>query len=166
MSFRVKSKRSVHDPSEIAPKGETALGFHVEVPDRQIQQLWFTLARKPWSSIAIVPVDAAVAADRIAKALAAVPKWLREDGVTLLTMSNPLDYVAATEMVVHGLLREGTRTIVAVQPVLVEPLGLGVTQKADTIVLCVKKGCSRTSSVRRTIELVGRERITGCVLVR
>ena len=56
------------------------------------------------------------------------------------------------------------RMIVAIQPVVVEPLGLAVTQAADLVVLYVEKGRSRLASVRRTVQLVGRERIAGCFL--
>jgi len=34
------------------------------------------------------------------------------------------------------------------------------------VVLCIEKGRSRLASVRRTIELIGRDRIRGCIFVR
>jgi hypothetical protein len=58
------------------------------------------------------------------------------------------------------------RLILAVPPVVVEPLGLKAVKGADAIVLAVQLGRSRVPDVRRTIELVGRERLVGCLLVR
>jgi hypothetical protein len=57
------------------------------------------------------------------------------------------------------------KVIVAVHPVVVEPLGLAVTQAADAIVICVEMGHTRLASARRTIELVGRARIAGCLII-
>jgi hypothetical protein len=56
------------------------------------------------------------------------------------------------------------KVIVAIQPVIEEPLGLAVTQAADVVVLCAERGVTRMKSVRRTIELIGRGRIAGCLL--
>jgi hypothetical protein len=59
---------------------------------------------------------------------------------------------------------ETGKVIIAIQPVVSEPLGLAVTQVADTVVLRVELGRTRLDAVRRTIELIGRERIAGCFL--
>jgi hypothetical protein len=56
------------------------------------------------------------------------------------------------------------RVIVAVPPVVVEPLALAVTYAADAVALYIRKGSTHRKAAARTIELVGRERIVGCVL--
>jgi hypothetical protein len=83
----------------------------------------------------------------------------------------PLDYASAVQVVASaastrgaGLRPPAGKVIVAIQPVVAEPLGLAVTQAADVIVLCIEVGRTRLASARRTIELVGRERIAGCFL--
>jgi hypothetical protein len=146
--------------------------LRIDAPPREIQELWFALARTKWKSIALVPADQGGSTALLARQLANVPKWLREQPVILLTMSDPLDYVLATEIVVStpGAAQEpakarAERVIVSVQPVVVEPLGLGVTQSADVVVLCVEMGRTRMSAARRTIQLIGRERIAGCFIV-
>ncbi len=58
------------------------------------------------------------------------------------------------------------KVIVAVQPVITEPLGLAVTQKADAVILCIEAGHTRMADARRTIDLIGRERIAGCLFLR
>jgi hypothetical protein len=56
--------------------------------------------------------------------------------------------------------------IVAIQPVITEPLGVAIAQAADLAVVCLEMGRSTTASVRRTLELLGRDRVAGCVLIR
>jgi hypothetical protein len=63
-----------------------------------------------------------------------------------------------------GARSETGKVIVAIQPVVLEPLGLAVTRVADAVVLCVEMGRTRLSAVKRTVELIGRNRISGCFL--
>jgi hypothetical protein len=58
------------------------------------------------------------------------------------------------------------QVIVAIPPVVVEPLGLAVARGADAAVLCIDVGRARLRDARRTVELVGRDRVMGCFLVR
>lgn len=58
------------------------------------------------------------------------------------------------------------KVIVALPSVIREPLGLGIAHSADVVVLCIEMGVSRLEHVRRTIELVGRDRIAGCFVSR
>lgn len=58
------------------------------------------------------------------------------------------------------------RLIISVPPVVTEPLGLAAAEKADAVVLAVRLNRTRMGEVRRTIELVGRERVFGCIIVR
>ena len=87
------------------------------------------------------------------------------------TVENELDYASAVQIVANAASAEQSvmrpltgKVIVAVQPVVAEPLGLAVTQAADVAILCVKRGRTHLASARRTIELIGRERIAGCLL--
>jgi len=95
-----------------------------------------------------------------------------EPGV-MQSETSSLDYASAVQVAAEAAsMQQGCggssagKVIVAIQPVVVEPLGLAVTQAADVVVLCVEVGRTRLASARRTIELVGRERIAGCFLVR
>ncbi len=63
------------------------------------------------------------------------------------------------------LLPPAGQVVVAIQPIVVEPLGVAIAQAADAVVLCVELGRTRFKAARRTIELIGRERIAGTVLV-
>ncbi len=57
------------------------------------------------------------------------------------------------------------RLIISVPPVVTEPLGLAAAEEADAVVLAVRMNHSTMGDVRRTIQLVGRHRITGCFLM-
>lgn len=66
-----------------------------------------------------------------------------------------------------GLARVPTaRLVISIPAVVSEPLGLAATQLADAIVLTIEMGRTRIADARRTIELIGRERIAGCFVVR
>jgi hypothetical protein len=142
---------------------------------RDYQALWFTLSRRHWRSLVLVPADEGGSAAAMAASLAEVGRRLRETPVTFLIMADPLDFESAAKVIAaFDLTRQGGepltvattgKVIVAIQPVVVEPLGLAVTEAADTVVLCIDVGRTRLAAVRRTVELIGRDRIAGSVLV-
>ncbi len=95
-----------------------------------------------------------------------------DEGISARPATNSLDYASAVQIVAsaastgQAIARPATgKVIIAVQPVVVEPLGLAVTQAADAAIVCVEMGRTHLASARRTIELVGRERIAGCLLI-
>jgi hypothetical protein len=138
-------------------------------PSRQFQELWFALARRKWTSVVLVPVDANGSAAALATSLAEVGRWLR-DGAGTAIVPDRLDYASAGRIaaIVSSTRQSGSapaEVIVAVQPVIVEPLGLTVTRAADAVILCIELGRTRLAAVRRTIELIGRERVAGCFLI-
>jgi len=75
----------------------------------------------------------------------------------------PADPAGRTEALV---VVPSARLIISVPPVVTEPLGLAAAEEADAVVLSVRMNHSTMGDVRRTIQLVGRDRITGCFLVR
>jgi hypothetical protein len=58
------------------------------------------------------------------------------------------------------------RAIIAIQPVVDEPLGVAIAQAADAVVLCVEMGNSGIAAARRTVDIIGAERVIGAVVVR
>jgi hypothetical protein len=58
------------------------------------------------------------------------------------------------------------RIILAIPPVVTEPLGLAAMQHADLVIVCVEAGRTRLAQAARTVELIGRERVSGCFLLR
>jgi hypothetical protein len=151
--------------------------FEAEQPGREHEALWFALARLHVNSVVLLPADEAVDAKAVARAthlLAAVGRRLGDFPVTTIVM-RPSDYgyLSRTAAVLASTRDDGhawpgaspLSVIVAVGPVLTEPLGLGLVQAADAVILCVQNGESRISRARETIERVGADRVVGCVVV-
>ncbi len=65
-----------------------------------------------------------------------------------------------------GDLTKTPTLIVALEPVVSNPLGIAITLAADAALLCVTLGETPLASAKRTVELVGRERFIGCVVRR
>lgn len=157
---------------ELATKiGEEVL-HPIQPPGKECQQLWFMLAKRRWTSLALVPADAGGSTAALAASLAEVGRQLRDGAVTALQLPR-LDYITASG--IAGAIAsagrgdgvpENLQVIVAIPPVLEDPLGVAIAHAADAAVLCVEVGKTRIGSARRTIELVGRERFVGSILLR
>lgn len=63
------------------------------------------------------------------------------------------------------LLPSFGQLIIGVPSVVAEPVALAVAQAADAVVLGVELGTTKMRDLRRSIELIGRDRIAGCVLL-
>ena len=139
----------------------------------EYQSLWFTLTRSPWRSLAVVPADEHGSAASVATVLADVGRRLRASPVTFLVMAGPLDFASAGR-IVASIARPDEepsrsdgpqpRVIIAIPPVVVDPLGIAITDAVDAVLLCIERGKTRTPSALRTIEMIGRDRIIGSVL--
>ena len=149
--------------------------LRVVTPSRDVQELWFGLARMDWASLVLVPADEGESAAAIATSLADVGRRLRDAPVTFMILGDPLDYASAGKIIAAvAAVGKGEsalpvaptgKVIAAIQPVVVEPLGLALTDASDAVVVCIQVGRTRLAAVRRTIELIGRERIVGALLL-
>jgi hypothetical protein len=207
-----------------------------DAPPRPIQELWFTLAQRPWSSLVIVPADESVSASSIATSLADVGSRLSScpvnaivadrmdfesariladlqlrvrfdggppepnQGLTIdvrpsIVTPPPAPSVRPGDVVAEpggteadgaeaeaagteagaprgpppryaALMPPAGKVVVAIQPVLVEPLGIATAQAADQVLVCVGLGKTRLKSVRRTLELIGARPSVAAVLIR
>jgi hypothetical protein len=167
---------------------------------REMQELWFVLARSDWTSIVLAPAHPDGSAEDIARSLADVGKHLSDYPVTAITVKllGPGSARALAALAQHvqrdrerrtfrprvvdvnesaadidgsmnedgNVIAPAGQLIVAIPPVVVEPLGLAVAQAADKVVLTIDAGRTRMADARRSVELIGRERIAGCFLVR
>jgi hypothetical protein len=126
------------------------------------------------TSLRETPITAIIA-DTIdygsARALAELQPRLGSGGAWRATVeveARPVEPQAQSAQPRHTatLLPPLGRAIIAIRPVVDEPLGLAIAHAADAVVLCVELGKSRLASARRTIELVGPERIIGALVIR
>lgn len=183
-----------------AVKSEPApiTGMRGEVPSRDVQELWFTLAHHSWSSLTIVPADPGTPHCGIAESLADFARLLGGPRVTAI-VARELDYrqAATITAVVNGAHRRSVgsfgsegereevdvrtvavrpreplppsapdRVVVEVPALAVHPVGAAIAHASDLVVLTIEIGKTKLANVRSTVDLVGRERVAGCVLVR
>jgi hypothetical protein len=164
------------------------------------QELWFSLARKPWAALVLVPAHPGGTAGPIATSLADVGGRLRDTPITAI-VADEVDYASARMLAEMQALASRTRrrpavtddaerarteppggtepaqrdpgppgapgqVIVAIPSVATEPLGVALAHAADAVVVCVERGRSTVREIRRTVELIGPERITGALFLR
>lgn len=140
--------------------------------EAQLQNLWFALARTPWRSTVVVPVDDDGSAAGIAAGLSSVGRGLHAGPTTFLVLTRPIDYASAERFVSAVASRaapgenpsSAPKVVISVPPVAIEPLGLAVVGAADAVILSITQGVTRVADVERTLTLVGRDRVVGCVL--
>jgi hypothetical protein len=192
--------------------------------EAQYQELWFSLARRTWSSMVLVPADKDGSADEVARRLAEIGKQLSSSPVTAITVKSleygtamaladlpgfverarqapeepglpfempastldepdpdapsageqtvdaePIPRERALQVAPRGenrlTMSSGARLIISIPPVVSQPLGLATAHNADLVVVCVEVGRTRLASARRTLDLIGRERVAGCFLI-
>jgi hypothetical protein len=138
----------------------------VELPAGEYQELWFGLQRRPWRSLAVVPVGAAGSARDVASALCAVGQvqshspipYLDVQGIDLRRVASLLEDLAIES-------RQADRFLLVLDPLQENLAGVPVARAADAVLLCVDLGRSDFASARRAIELVGAERVLGAVAI-
>lgn len=145
-----------------AAAGELQVPF---VP-RELQLMWLSLMEKDWSSLAIVPAEPRLSPLRVASALEEVVEFFPVGPCRILDATGrPVEDGAQLAEEVQGASRPGgIRTVVAVDPLLQALGGFRAVQAAQAALLVLRLGTDFVSA-ERTIGLVGREKILGCVVV-
>jgi hypothetical protein len=141
------------------------------LPGFELQELWFSTLRAEWSSLAVVPAHAGGSAYEIARALAEVGtrhrgspvRLVKADAEDLLQTAQLVDNLSRSAA--QTTVRRGGAVIVAMEPVVKNPLGMAVALAVDAILVTIELGVTDLASARRTIELLGRDRLLGCVVI-
>lgn len=154
------------------------------LPSAELQQLWFALRRREWSSLVIVPVTRSTSALRLARALAEVGETTRRAPVKVIkaegldpaasgrlisdlaAASTAWSTIAASAAARGAAATTSGLTMVVLEPVVTNPLGIQIALATDAAVLCVELGNSELALAEKSIDLVGRERFLGCVTLR
>jgi len=149
----------------------------------QLNALWMQL-RGNWSWIAIVPGEADYSTEELGRALSQNGGRLSIYPVEFVEAKD-LDLDSSTRLIARlGISAHTpgepsspqqfassshappiTKTVVALESPLANPLALPIALAADGVVLCVRRGRDRIKSVRDTIQAIGPERILCCALV-
>ena len=158
------------------------------LPSRELQELWFATRRRDWKSLVVVPAGQGLSALPIAQALGEVGGAIRLSPVHVVNAEGlDLDRIAQLVMDMSPEFRQpdsvwtsgsvaGGRsveprisahrvTIIAIDAVAENPLVLPVALAADAVLLCVVRGQTNLREARHTVELIGRDRMIGAVLL-
>jgi hypothetical protein len=146
-----------------------------------LQGVWLRLGDE-WTSVAVLSADPDVSTSAISRALTDLGSRLSGrpiefmaaldvDADRVSSLVGHLGAVAeawtpsATPFASASWRRPITKTIVALESPMANPLALPVALAADGIVLCVQRGRTQLDAIRNTIAAVGAERILCCVVI-
>jgi hypothetical protein len=136
--------------------------------EARLQELWFATLRKPWKTLVVVPADAHTPALEIARALGDFGGRHRGTPV-LVRATQGLDLREIGDLVASlgavGRDPRGGTSIVAIDPIASNPMGIAAAIAADAALLCIRLGKTMLPAARHAIEQVGVERFIGCVVV-
>lgn len=132
------------------------------------QHLWFQVQHRDWSSLVVVPADADIAAAGVATSLWKVGCALSTPPPQLINCEK-IGPSAIADLIADLSRSLGSakdvRTVISIESVLSNPLGVGIARAADAVLLCVRKRQTKLDAARRTIELIGRQRFIGSVVL-
>jgi hypothetical protein len=128
--------------------------------------MWLSLLRGGWRAIVAVPADPHTSARPCVEAFADIQRFY-DLGPVLVRDASGASVTAGEQAAaeVEAALGVGARAVTAVDFPLTNPSGLPLLMKADAILLVVRYGATDVGSSRVVVDLVGRERILGCVAV-
>jgi hypothetical protein len=138
------------------------------------QELWLSISTRPWKSLVLVPVDPDGSVMELTVALAEAGSQLSDAPVNSLIAEAPdfLNGPSSSRVPAKTLVNRITslrhpestgQLVIALPPLSRDPLAAVVARRADVTLLCIHKGKSETPAVRRTLQLIGRDRVAGCL---
>jgi hypothetical protein len=166
------------------------------LPSRELQELWFATRRREWKSLVVVPASPGSSGLHIAQALGEVGTAIRMSPVQVVNAEGmDLDRIAKLvqdisggdkaevkeavwtsgsaarspggwDVPAAGRAPPGRATIVALDAVADNPLILPLALAADAVLLCVEVGRTKLEDARHSVDLIGRDRLIGCALLR
>ena len=157
-------------PSSQRPEGrpDAAAILRGRAVSPELSHLWRAIQKTPWHSLAIVPADIATDARPVADALVTTASLMMGKAPELLdgTGLTPskaamfiLDMSLAAQPREHG-------AVVVLDAVATNEACIPVAIAADAVLLVATLKEATFAGFQRTLELLGRDRILGCVTLR
>jgi hypothetical protein len=133
-----------------------------------LHEVWYALLRRSWSSLVLVPARAEGSALAFAGALAQLAATISRVNLKVHD-AEALDLNGAANLA-HLLERPADQlrrpeALIALEPVVRNPLGIGVALAADAAVVLIDRGLTDLATAARTVEMIGREKVLGAVLI-
>lgn len=167
--MRLMPQREIKGPRAAT---EVATG-DLRQPSISVQQLWFQVHERAWSSLVLVPADPGGSAAGVAANLAKVGAMLGDVAPRVLN-SERMDAAMIVDLIAdlsspRPSAASGDsgqrRTLISIDSVLFNPMGIGIAQAADAVLLCVRTRRTKLAQARRTVELIGSDRFIGSVIL-
>jgi len=133
---------------------------------RELRLMWVSLMRGTWNSIAIVPVFPGHSCRPVAAALSDLTRF--HDVAPFLVLDAEGAEAGEGERLAQELrvsVQKGLRVVVVVESVLQSLAAIRLALAVDAVLLVVRLGQSDFASTQSTVEIVGRDRVLGCVTI-
>jgi hypothetical protein len=148
----------------------------------EAQELWLTVTKREWQTLAVIPAHPEGSALSIASALAEAGSLLRGKPVELFSAdradhspTGPVTVMngrATSNIPLHAVppgglppASERFERVVALEPLSLNPMGATIAHAAEAVLMIAERGMTELRTARRTVEMIGRDRFIGCVLV-
>lgn len=133
---------------------------------RDVGMLAYLLVGRPWTNLGIVSLGDAKRSWELAQRLVKVARAAGSSPLRAAKVQD-LDAERAVRLgrAVQTLCAQGRRFILATGSPVRNPATLHVLETCEAVLLLLEQGHSSLSEAQRTIELVGRGRVIGAVLV-
>jgi hypothetical protein len=132
----------------------------------EVQELWYALQRLSWLSLALVPAHGEGSGAAVARALAEVGSALRATKVHCFDAEgSDSESVVRCIVDIRAFTRREEPVLVPVDPPTVNPTSISVVRSVDAALLVIEPGRSDLGSARKTLELLGPDRVVGSVLL-
>jgi hypothetical protein len=135
-------------------------------PRQEVQSLWFEVLGSGAKSVVLIPTDKDASARALAQELAQVATVERGKAVPFLNAEN-IDLAHGTQAAseISAWTAGGVFTVTCVDPVVQNVAALTVVRAAEAALLVIRVGDGDLDRARRTIELVGRDKVLGALAI-
>jgi hypothetical protein len=133
---------------------------------RLLHRMWLSLLRRDWRSLVVVPADPSVSPKAFTESLADLARTYDVGPVQVKDASGAT--LAWAETIAADLpppADAGTRVVIGVDFPLDDPSALPILAKAGAAVVVIRYRSTDVASARVIVDLIGRERVLGCVAV-
>lgn len=135
-------------------------------PENDWQRIWFSIRQHTWSSLALVPSHGGIDVVKVAQSLVATGRLQGERPVELIDATGvQLENVQQVIASVTAVAERGEHAIVPVDSIHDNPSTIAIVQAASMALLVVRLGESLLASAQTTLDVVGRPRFIGSIVV-
>jgi hypothetical protein len=138
-----------------------------ETSANALRHMWLVLCRSQWRSMAVVPADRETSSREVVDVLDELARFF-DLGTFKLVDAESASLPSATraaEDLAHPA-DPALRTVFCVASPLHHAGAVPIVLAAERALLLVQVGATRLEAAHRLVELIGRERVVGCVATR